>query len=763
MPDGSQPSPARPRPDLSRLDEHPELTPDRLRAAYREACLARMHVERVVQECQKGTVKFSIWGSGEEVHGTATALALDHVMDPDAVAIAPHYRSASLLAMWVRLRGYEDFHLDHMRQQMSRVTDPWSGGRQMTAHFSDLARGVLPTQSALGMQISKSVGYAHGLTRKRDDGLVLCVIGDGTCAEGDLHEGMTGASILQVPWLLTITDNNIAISVKPEDGRGLKDFESYAKAFGFEYFTCDGNDFLDVYATTKAAAAYCRDQQRPALLWVRNLSRLNDHSSAADFAFKLDDYDPLPDFGQALVERGILQPEDIVRRVEGEGRDYYRNHELGRVGAEADQAIVHTLEVALSEPEPTYESAFEHIRDPFPEVAEPASTGRRTCISLNGAVRAAQTRILEHNPMTWVYGQDVGHKGGVMQATKGLIERFPDQVRDAPINEPYIVGSALGFALHEGATALPEIQFSDYSLNTLHWLVYLGNLLWSSNGTVRANVVLRLPVEPLHGGAIYHSMCMEGFYGAIPGLTIVAPTTSRDFYGLLRTAADYTGPVLVFESKGLYRMTLGEAFPGEPEDPKEIAALKRAIGFQGHIPVDVIPDDFRVPLGKGIVRRPGRDLTVVTWGRCTLFCAEAAERLAEEGVECEVIDLRTIVPPDLELIQRSVGRTGRLLVVHEDRVFSSLGREIQGAVIEHFGARHVATRVLGQDPVPGIPQNARLEEQLVVSPEKVVRAAREVLALRPAQAGAEAETVARAAAQPGPAPVLWTPNRHFVA
>ncbi len=251
---------------------------------------------------------------------------------------------------------------------------------------------------------------------------------------------------------------------------------------------------------------------------------------------------------------------------------------------------------------------------------------------------------------------------------------------------------------------------------------------------------------------------MEGFYGAIPGLTIVAPTTSRDFYGLLRTAAEYTGPVLVFESKGLYRMTLGEAFPGEPEDPKDIAALKRAIGFQGHIPTDVIPDDFRVPLGKGIVRRPGRDLTVVTWGRCTLFCAEAAKRLAQEGVECEVIDLRTIVPPDLDLIARSVDRTGRLLVVHEDRVFSSLGREIQGAIVERFGARHVVTRVLGQDPVPGIPQNAHLEEQIVVSPAKIVRAAHEVLAIRPAAQAALEPTPAS-----GPAPVLWTPNRYFVA
>lgn len=763
MPDASSAGATKLAYDLSKLDEHPNLTPELLKAAYLEACMARMHVERVVQECQKGTVKFSIWGSGEEIHGTATALAMHEVVNPDAFAIAGHYRSASLLAMWSRLRGYDDFHLDHMRQQMSRVTDPWSGGRQMTAHFNDMRHNTLPVQSALGMQVSKSVGYAHGLQRNHDDGLVLTIVGDGTCAEGDVHEGMTGASILEVPWLLMVTDNNIAISVLPEDGRGIKDFESYAKAFGFAYFTCDGNDFLDCYATAKAAAKYCMENQKPALCWVRNLSRLNDHSSAADFAFKFDDYDPLPDFGQALVNQGILEEGDVVRRIEAEGKDYFRNHDLGTLGKQADDHIVDTLRVSLSEPEPDPATMYEHIYAPYPEVVEPPETGRPTSISLNGAVRAAQTRILEHNPMTWVYGQDVARKGGVMQATRGLLERFPDQVRDAPINEPFIIGAAVGFALHEGACALPEIQFSDYSLNTLHWLVYLGNLLWTSNGTAHANVVLRLPVEPLHGGAVYHSMCMEGFYGAIPGLTIVAPTTTRDFYGLLRSSADYSGPVLVFESKGLYRMTLGDAFPGEPEDKKEIAALKRAIGFQGHIPTDIIPDDYRTPLGKAIVRRPGTDLTIATWGRCTLFVREAVQRLAEEGISCEMLDMRTIVPPDLDAVEASVRKTGRLLVVHEDRVFSSLGREIQGAIIERFGGQYVVTRVLGQDPVPGIPQSVALEDHIVVSPEKVVNAARDVLAITRAEPAAQLEAAASAVpATAGPPQVLWTPNRNFV-
>jgi 2-oxoisovalerate dehydrogenase E1 component len=748
--------------DLRDLARFPNLTPELLRLAYQEMLIARCHVQRVVQECAKGTIKFAIWGSGEEVHGAAEALAYHEVVNPEAFGICAHYRSAGLLAMWSRLRGYDDFHLDHMRQQLCKATDPWTGGRLMTAHFNDLRFNTLPVQSALGMQFGKAVGYAHGLRRKgHKDGLVVAVVGDGTTAESDMHEGMTGASILRLPVLLTITDNNVAISVRPEDGRGIKSFEAYAAAFGFAYFECDGNDFLGCYETARAAARYCIENQAPALMWVKNLSRLNNHSSAADFTFEFDSYDPLLDFGEALVQAGVLGPHEILRRnAVTEGKDYFRRHDWGTLAKAADDYVLQTMDICASEPEPTYEEVLSDIRAPYPAVVEPPPENRPTAISINGAIRSALQAILRANPMTWVYGQDVGRKGGVMVATKGLWERFPEQVRDAPINEPLIVGSAFGFALHKGATAIPEIQFSDYSLNTLHWLVLLGNQRWQSAGTVDVNVILRLPVEPLHGGSVYHSMCMEGFYASIPGLTIVAPTTSRDMYGLLRSAAEYPGPVVVFESKGLYRMTLGDAFPGEPTDPKEIAALKRSIGFGGHIPE--LPDDFRVPLGKAALRRPGKDITVVTWGRCTLFCGEAVQKLAADGVDVELIDLRTIVPYDIEAVLASVRKTGRLLVVHEDRVFASLGREIQGAVLEAMADEHPVTRVLGQDPSPGIPSPIELEEKIVVSPEKVYKAVHEVMSVKKAGAAAPARPTRGGAAVFARPQILWTPSRNSV-
>ncbi|MEE9383508.1 MAG: thiamine pyrophosphate-dependent enzyme [Nannocystaceae bacterium] len=745
-----------PKYSLERLDQFPTLTPQLLRLAYREMCIARCYVGRVVQECSKGAIKFSIWGPGEELHGAAEALAFNEVVNKEAFGMLGHYRSAGLLSTWARLQGHEDFHLDHFRQQYSKVTDPWSGGRQMTSHYNQPSLNMLPVQSAVGMQMGKGAGYAFGLKRKYRDGLCVAIVGDGTMAESDFHEGMHAAVVLEVPFLVMVTDNNVAISVKPEDGRGIRDLAAYAKAFDCAFYEVDGNDFLACYETTKAAAAYCVEHQRPALFWVHGLSRLNGHSNAGDYGFAFDQHDCINDFGEALVERGILEASDIVHRNGVQtGRDYFRRHDLGRFGTESLEYIDAAMGQAKSEPEPTYASTSDHLRPPFPVVDEAAPQGRPTVVSLNGAIRAALRDILESNPMTWLYGQDVAEMGGVMQATVGLWKRFPDQVRDAPINEPLILGTAVGFALHEGSTALPEIQFSDYSLNALHWLVHLGNAMWTSNGSVKLNVIIRLPVEPLPGGAVYHSMCMEGFYGSIPGLTIIAPSTARDCYGLLRSAAEYEGPVLVLESKGLYRKLLGDAFPGEPTDPEASSRLQRAIGFEGFIPD--LPRDLRVPLGKATIRRSGRDLSIVTWGRCTITCAKTVEALSEAGIDCEIIDLRTVVPFDMEAILESVRRTGRLLVVHEDRVFASVGREIQGAVIEATRGEQVVTRVLGQDAVPGIPQNVKLERALVVTPEKILAAAREVLAASSAPAGTSMGTTC------GGPHVLWTPNRNFVS
>jgi len=731
-----------------------ELQPsdEELVQAYRVAARSRVTEANMVRAASRGEVSFSIWGPGEEVHGVATALALYKVVNRDNFGIGFHYRSGAMFAMWCCLNGRKDYTETVMRQQFSKVTDEMSGGRQMVNHFSVPELGVLPVQSPVGMQLSKAAGFAMGFKAKAiDDGVTVAIIGDGTTAEGDLHEAMTAASVWSLPMLVMITDNNVAISTLPEEGRGIKDFRAYATAFGIEYFECDGREFQDCYDATLAAALLIRDHQKPALMYVHDLPRFNGHSSAADVTFDLFQKDPLIAFGEQLVERGLLTEEDVLRRKEGVGRDFFSHHKLGSIMDEHDAEIHRIVHEVREEPEPDPSTISQHIYPPFPGVTEVQQPGQ-TVISYAGAIRAAIDRIFAtHNG--YLLGQDVGRLGGVMQATAGLKLKYPEQIIDSPLNEPLILGTACGASLHRDIVAIAEIQFGDYSLNAFHWLVHMGNLHWSTQGDWSFSVIARMPVDPFGGGAIYHSMSVDGYFTPIPGLVILMPSTSYDAYGLLMTAADYGGPVVMLEPKWMYRQALGPPFPGEPTDPDEVLDLRKGI-MRGDIPP--VDSSVRVPFARAATRRHGDDLTIVAWGRAVWTSLAAAEQLANEGIEAEVIDLRTLVPPDLDAVFESVGRTRRLVVAAEDRPFAGFVRSIQGAAVERMPG--LITRAIGQKNVPGVAQAHVLEEATILTAETVQDAARAVMeaeittAARAAEVAAGAQEPAPPAQEPG---IAW--------
>jgi 2-oxoisovalerate dehydrogenase E1 component len=717
------------RPELVQSDV-PEPTAEELQQAYRVGTRSRSLEEHIVRLVNRGEVKFAIWGPGEEVHGTATALALSKVVkDVTRFGIVPHYRSGCMCSMWCELQGRENFSLDVLRQQFSKDTDIMSRGRQMVYHLSLPDVGILPVQSPVGMQLGKAAGYAQGFKVKGVEGTVtIGIVGDGTTAEGDMHDAMNAASVWKLPLIIMVTDNELAISTLPHEGRGIKDFAAYAKGFGMTHFSCDGRDFWDVYTKTYEAACHVRDGHGPVLFHVHDLPRFNGHSSAADVTFDLGQDDPLIGFGEELVRRGVLTEADVMKRVEGEGRDFFAHHELGAIMTAEDELIRGYLTQVRGEPDPPVESVLENIYPPFPDVDEHPGEGT-TVITYAGAIRAALSQIIdEKNGVIW--GQDVGRLGGVMQATAGIKAAHPDRIIDAPLNEPLIVGTACGASLHKDLVCLPEIQFGDYSLNAFHWLVHMGNLYWSTNGTASFATVLRMPVDPFGGGAIYHSMSLDGYFTPIPGLVVCMPSTSFDAFGLLKTAADFRGPVVMLEPKWMYRQSLGPAFPGEPTEKDAISVLRKGL-MRGEVPD--IPSEIRVPFGKAAIRRSGTDITIVSWGRAVWTSLEAAKTLAEDGIEAEVIDLRTLVPTDFDTVFASCEKTGRLVVAAEDRSFAGFVRSIQGAVVERFPG--MPTQAVGQKNVPGIAQSLILEDATILTKTDVAQAARDVLAIQVAGDG----------------------------
>jgi 2-oxoisovalerate dehydrogenase E1 component subunit beta len=317
-------------------------------------------------------------------------------------------------------------------------------------------------------------------------------------------------------------------------------------------------------------------------------------------------------------------------------------------------------------------------------------------------VREALTEEMERDDRVWVLGEDVGKKGGVFLATEGIYSRFGEaRVLDTPLAESCIVGVAIGAALN-GLIPVAEIQFADFIHPAFDQIVSeAARIRYRSNGDYSCPIVVRAPFGGgVHGG-LYHSQSVEAFYAHVPGLKVVIPSTPEDAKGLLKAAIRDPDPVMFFEHKKAYRLIKGE-----------------------------VPDgDFVTPIGTAAVRREGTTMTCVAWGLMVHHCLEAAEAVAGEGISVEVIDLRTLQPLDRETILRSVEKTARAMVVHEDNLTGGFGAEV-AAIIADQGFEYLdapVTRVAGPD-VPAMPFNHPQEEAFLPNPEKIAAAMRRLAA-----------------------------------
>jgi pyruvate dehydrogenase E1 component beta subunit len=310
--------------------------------------------------------------------------------------------------------------------------------------------------------------------------------------------------------------------------------------------------------------------------------------------------------------------------------------------------------------------------------------------ALNDALREE----MRADPRVFLMGEDIGHHGGIFRVTKDLIEEFgPDRVRDTPISEAGFVGIGVGAAM-AGMRPVVELLFMDFALAAADQIVnQAAKLRYMAGGSVSVPMVIRTQQGGGRGNGAQHSQSFESWFAQVPGLVIVAPSTPADAKGLLKSSIHAGNPVIFIEHKLLYN-TKGE-----------------------------VPDeDYLVPIGKADIKRYGRDITIVSYSRTLLFALEAAETLSRQGIEAEVIDLRTIEPLDMDMILESIRGTGRLLVVHESHSHCGLGAEILARVNEQAPERLIMpARRLGAKHVP-IPVAEPLENAVLPQPDDIVRA-----------------------------------------
>jgi 2-oxoisovalerate dehydrogenase E1 component len=571
---------------------------------------------------RQGKGWFQVPGMGHEA-----LAAIAYHLRPDDY-IFPTYRDRAL--MLARGMTTREIALDFMARAGSS-----SDGRNMPAHYSSRALNVFSVATPTGAQCLPAVGAAWGVKLAGDDRVVVCSIGDAATRQGEFYEAVCYATQERLPIVFVVEDNQYGISTPTRNmlPMRLQVFDERWVVF------VNGRRADEVYEKAGEAIRKARTGGGPTILWCE-IDRLSSHTSADDHRVyrpaeeieAMFERDPIRLLAEQLIAEGALTQEqyeqmqaDITREVDA----IYQ--EVERVPL-PDPA--HVLDHLYGEPPAHYQ--------PLPLEAESEPT--TMVAAFNRTLHAA----METFDNIIMFGEDIEDpKGGVFGFTKGLSTKYPDRVRNSPLAEATIVGTAVGLAAM-GYRPVFEIQFIDFITPGFHQLVsQIATLRWRSKGEWKCPLVIYSPYGAyLPAGGMWHSQSNDGWWAHTPGIRVAIPSTPEDIAGLFWAAIQDDDPTLLLIPKHIFRVRM------------PVQAYRA------------------IPFGKAAIRREGTDVTVVAWGNTLELAFQAAEQFAQQGVSLEIIDPRTLVPFDWETVEQSLAKTGRLVVIHEDNRTCGFGQAI---------------------------------------------------------------------------------------
>ncbi len=610
------------------------LSDEQLLMLYRRILKPRMIEEKMLILLRQGQISKWFSGIGQE----AIAVGATSALLPDELVFTLH---RNLGVFTVR-----DVPLATLFSQWQGKKNGFSKGRERSFHFGTLEHGIVGMISHLGPQLTLADGAALASNLGREGRVALAFTGEGGTSEGDFHEALNVASVWDLPVIFLVENNGYGLSTTTKEQYRCENLADRGIGYGMKSLILDGNNILEVYTTLSELASEMRENPHPVLVECKTF-RMRGHEEASGVKYVPKELletwaakDPVQQYEQFLLAEGVLTEKTIAT-----------------VRKEIKAEIETAWQATVAQPEivPDTEEECRDVYAPVPPVLQEEKTdpqGPRTEKRYLDAISDGLRMAMRKHEKLVLMGQDIAEYGGVFKITQGFVEEFGKaRVRNTPICESAILGTALGLSLR-GYKAMVEMQFADFVTSGFNQIV--NNLAkihyrWGAN----ADVVVRMPTGGGVGAGPFHSQSNEAWFVHTPGLKVVFPSNPYDAKGLLLAAFEDPNPVMFFEHKALYRSL-----------------------------TDAIPDGYyTVPIGKAAIARPGAALSVITYGMGVHWALNVCE---EEGIDAEILDLRTLLPLDYDAIRETVKKTNRAILLHEDTLTGGIGGEVAAWIAEHL-------------------------------------------------------------------------------